>query len=57
MMNEQINHDGRPIEKSTADGGNHNGGGGMDLNANIRAGVKGERLIVAAHHGLRRRGY
>jgi hypothetical protein len=57
MMNEQINHDGRPIEKSTADGGNHNGGGGMDLNANIQAGVKGERLIVAAHHGLRRRGY
>eukprot|EP00579_Thalassiosira_antarctica_P021472 CAMPEP_0201971138 /NCGR_PEP_ID=MMETSP0904-20121228/35485_1 /ASSEMBLY_ACC=CAM_ASM_000553 /TAXON_ID=420261 /ORGANISM="Thalassiosira antarctica, Strain CCMP982" /LENGTH=51 /DNA_ID=CAMNT_0048520421 /DNA_START=55 /DNA_END=206 /DNA_ORIENTATION=- len=51
MMNEQINHDGRPIEKSTADGGNHNGGGGMDLNANIQVGVKGERLIVAAHHG------
>jgi hypothetical protein len=22
-----------------------------------QAGVKGERLIVAAHHGLRRRGY
>ena len=40
MMNEQNNHDGRPIEGSTADSGNHNGGGGMDLNANIQICVK-----------------